>query len=133
MKLDEWELISVIAGRFGLDGGAMFGVVPRVMWERLLAPDEFNRIPMVMRLLVARGHGRTGGARIVLQCSPDDSVDTTSHLLRCSPGKRQQQNAFRLNTLKDQVRDAVRQCHSLAGPGTRDNQQRASPKWLISG
>ena len=59
MKLGEWELTSVIAGRFGLDGGAMFGVVPRVMWERLLAPDEFNRIPMVMRLLVARGHGRT--------------------------------------------------------------------------
>lgn len=59
MKIGEWDLTSVVSGRFGLDGGAMFGVVPRVMWEKLLPPDSFNRIPMVMRLLVARAPGHT--------------------------------------------------------------------------
>lgn len=37
----------------------MFGVVPKTMWEGLLPPDSFNRVPMVMRILLVRGHGRT--------------------------------------------------------------------------
>ncbi|MGD8413560.1 MAG: MBL fold metallo-hydrolase [Candidatus Latescibacterota bacterium] len=48
-----------MAGTFGLDGGAMFGVVPKALWAKNLPPDDANRIPMAMRLLLARGHGRT--------------------------------------------------------------------------
>ncbi len=59
MKLGDWEIKSVMAGKFGLDGGAMFGVVPRTLWEKRLPPDEHNRIPMVMRCMVARGQNRT--------------------------------------------------------------------------
>ncbi|HEY2824190.1 MAG TPA: MBL fold metallo-hydrolase [Gemmatimonadales bacterium] len=39
-------------GRQRLDGGAMFGVVPRPLWEREIAPDERNRIPLAMRCLL---------------------------------------------------------------------------------
>jgi glyoxylase-like metal-dependent hydrolase (beta-lactamase superfamily II) len=35
-----------------LDGGAMFGVVPKPLWERMIAPDERNRIPLAMRCLL---------------------------------------------------------------------------------
>src|SRR5512145_1279675 len=35
-----------------LDGGAMFGVVPRALWERRIAPDERNRIPLALRCLL---------------------------------------------------------------------------------
>lgn len=59
MQIGEWEIKSVMAGRFGLDGGAMFGVVPRTLWEKRLPPDDHNRIPMVMRCLLARGGGKT--------------------------------------------------------------------------
>jgi glyoxylase-like metal-dependent hydrolase (beta-lactamase superfamily II) len=59
MQLGDWNVRSCLAGRFGLDGGAMFGVVPRTMWARALPPDEFNRIPMAMRLLLVQGRGRT--------------------------------------------------------------------------
>jgi glyoxylase-like metal-dependent hydrolase (beta-lactamase superfamily II) len=59
MQMGDWKLTSCLAGRFGLDGGAMFGVVPRTMWAKALPPDEFNRVPMVMRLLIAQGKGRT--------------------------------------------------------------------------
>jgi glyoxylase-like metal-dependent hydrolase (beta-lactamase superfamily II) len=59
MKLGDWELKAVMAGRFGLDGGAMFGVVPRALWEKRLPPDDQNRIPMAMRCLLARGGDRT--------------------------------------------------------------------------
>jgi glyoxylase-like metal-dependent hydrolase (beta-lactamase superfamily II) len=59
MQLGEWSVRTILAGRFGLDGGAMFGVVPRTMWARALPPDEFNRVPMVMRVLLVQGRGRT--------------------------------------------------------------------------
>ena len=35
-----------------LDGGAMFGVVPKPLWEREIKPDERNRIPLAMRCLL---------------------------------------------------------------------------------
>ena len=40
------------AGLQQLDGGAMFGVVPRTLWERKIAPDAKNRIPLGMRCLL---------------------------------------------------------------------------------
>jgi methylmalonyl-CoA epimerase len=49
------ELISVSDGFFGLDGGAMFGVVPRTLWEGKAPPDERNRIALAMRPLIIRG------------------------------------------------------------------------------
>ncbi|HXV13841.1 MAG TPA: MBL fold metallo-hydrolase [Candidatus Krumholzibacteria bacterium] len=59
MRFGDWNVRTCIAGRFGLDGGAMFGVVPKTMWERLLPPDSYNRVPMVMRTLLVQGHGKT--------------------------------------------------------------------------
>ena len=45
--------ISVLdAGEVWLDGGAMFGVVPKPLWERLRAPDEKNRIRLAMNVLL---------------------------------------------------------------------------------
>jgi len=40
------------AGRLRLDGGAMFGVVPKPLWERRIEPDARNRIPLAMRCLL---------------------------------------------------------------------------------
>ena len=49
---------AIVAGVQRLDGGAMFGVVPKPLWERRIAPDERNRIPLAMRcLLVEHEHG----------------------------------------------------------------------------
>ncbi len=48
------------AGEFWLDGGAMFGVVPKPLWEREREPDERNRIRLAMNvLLVEDASGRT--------------------------------------------------------------------------
>ncbi len=40
------------AGLQRLDGGAMFGVVPRTLWSRRISPDDRNRIPLAMRVLL---------------------------------------------------------------------------------
>ncbi|WP_420457486.1 MBL fold metallo-hydrolase [Rubrivirga sp.] len=59
MTLAGYQIDTVEAGRLRLDGGAMFGIVPRPLWERRIAPDDRNRIPLAMRCLLLRGHGRT--------------------------------------------------------------------------
>ena len=56
MQLGDLKLTLVGDGGFRLDGGAMFGVVPKVLWQRAKPPDEKNRIQMVTNcLLVERG------------------------------------------------------------------------------
>lgn len=47
-----WTVHAIQAGPLRLDGGAMFGVVPKPLWEKRLAPDARNRIPMGMRCLL---------------------------------------------------------------------------------
>jgi glyoxylase-like metal-dependent hydrolase (beta-lactamase superfamily II) len=58
MKIGDWNIRSCLAGKFGLDGGAMFGVVPKTMWSKLLPADDKNRIPMVMRTMLIEGPER---------------------------------------------------------------------------
>ena len=56
MELGELKLTAVSDGEFRLDGGAMFGVVPRTLWEKPAPPDDRNRIRMGTNcLLVERG------------------------------------------------------------------------------
>ena len=46
------QLYSINAGKFKLDGGAMFGVVPKVIWKKLNPPDENNLCTWAMRCLL---------------------------------------------------------------------------------
>ena len=55
MNLGDLQLDVVRAGEFWLDGGAMFGVVPRVIWERLTPPDSSNRIRLQTNCMLVRG------------------------------------------------------------------------------
>jgi glyoxylase-like metal-dependent hydrolase (beta-lactamase superfamily II) len=48
MQLGDYGVEIIPDTEFRLDGGAMFGVVPRVVWERVSPPDEKNRIRMNM-------------------------------------------------------------------------------------
>jgi len=54
MRLGDFDLVPLSDGRFRLDGGAMFGVVPRVLWQRRAAADERNRIALSLRPLLVR-------------------------------------------------------------------------------
>ena len=55
MTFGELELFSLSDGYFRLDGGAMFGVVPKPLWERRAPADDRNRIMLGLRPLVVRG------------------------------------------------------------------------------
>lgn len=56
LKNLEFHILS--DGIFMADGGGAFGLVPRVMWEKLLAPDELNRVPFALNCLLIRSEGK---------------------------------------------------------------------------
>ncbi len=58
MKLGAFDIYPVTDGRFRLDGGAMFGVVPKTLWQKCCPADELNRIPLSLTCLLIRAHGK---------------------------------------------------------------------------
>jgi glyoxylase-like metal-dependent hydrolase (beta-lactamase superfamily II) len=52
--LGKFELISLSDGFFRLDGGAMFGIVPKPLWEKRIPADGRNRIRLGLRPLLVR-------------------------------------------------------------------------------
>lgn len=58
MLLGEVQLNIVSDGVFWLDGGAHFGIVPRVLWEPLISPDDRHRVPMGLNCLLIESAGK---------------------------------------------------------------------------
>lgn len=63
MKLGDLEFHVLVDGYLSLDGGAMFGVIPKVMWEKKIPPDGRNRIQLAMNCLLVHA----GGKRILVE------------------------------------------------------------------
>ncbi len=58
MQIGQYTLYEIETSRFGLDGGAMFGIIPKTLWERKIPADDRNRVEMSTRslLLVSDDH-----------------------------------------------------------------------------
>jgi len=91
MKLGDLEFHILTDGRFRLDGGAMFGVIPRPMWERVAPPDGRNRIVLAMNSLLVYA----GGKRILVETGSGDKWDA----------KRREIYAFEGRSLLEQLAD----------------------------
>jgi glyoxylase-like metal-dependent hydrolase (beta-lactamase superfamily II) len=89
MRFGDLEFHILNDGVFRLDGGAMFGVIPRPMWERVAPPDDRNRITLAMNSLLIR----TAGKRILVETGAGDKWDA----------KRQDIYAFEGRRLPDQL------------------------------
>jgi glyoxylase-like metal-dependent hydrolase (beta-lactamase superfamily II) len=95
LRIGPYELHAVSSGDFALDGGAMFGVVPKPLWEKTNPADERNRIALGMRLLLIKGPDRTflvdtglgdkwdakqnGIYRLENACLPDEALRRAGH------------------------------------------------------
>jgi glyoxylase-like metal-dependent hydrolase (beta-lactamase superfamily II) len=53
-RIGDIRITSLLDGWLALDGGAMYGIVPKVLWEKQLPADEHNRVRMAMRPLLVR-------------------------------------------------------------------------------
>jgi glyoxylase-like metal-dependent hydrolase (beta-lactamase superfamily II) len=71
VKLGKFDIQPVTDGRFRLDGGAMFGVVPKMLWEKCCQPDEQNRISLGLNCLLIR----TGRKNILVDTGLGDKED----------------------------------------------------------
>jgi len=58
LTMGGWTLTPIETGFLWLDGGSMFGSVPKPLWSRTNPADERNRIRLAMRCLLVEGHGR---------------------------------------------------------------------------
>ena len=67
-KIGIADVYSLTDGMFALDGGAMFGTVPRVLWEKKCPPDDKNRIALRINPLLIQLHGKN----ILIETGMDD-------------------------------------------------------------
>jgi glyoxylase-like metal-dependent hydrolase (beta-lactamase superfamily II) len=71
MKIGPYTLTPIETGTFALDGGAMFGVVPKTLWSKSNPADEQNRIDMALRVLLIQ----TQGKNILVDTGMGDKYD----------------------------------------------------------
>ncbi len=87
LKIGPYRISCLETNAFKLDGGAMFGVVPRVMWEKKAPPDPLNRIQMTMNALLVQDERRnilidTGvGSKWTEKGAKIYDIDPSRHLL----------------------------------------------------
>lgn len=70
MRFGNIELHMVSDGTYWEDGGGLFGLVPKVLWEQVKAPDERNRLPFQMRCLLIE----TSAQRILVDTGYGDKI-----------------------------------------------------------
>jgi glyoxylase-like metal-dependent hydrolase (beta-lactamase superfamily II) len=58
MQIGSYKITPIETGDFKLDGGAMFGVVPKPLWNKVAPADDLNRIAMIARCLLIETKGR---------------------------------------------------------------------------
>jgi glyoxylase-like metal-dependent hydrolase (beta-lactamase superfamily II) len=83
MKFGQFEIRSFVERQFKLDGGTMFGVIPRAIWRRLMPPDDNNLISMVTNLFLLRANGKT----ILFDAGLGDSLSEKEHKIYGSDGE----------------------------------------------
>lgn len=90
MQIGPYQVHSIVTGGFALDGGAMFGTIPKVLWSKNHPADDQNRIDLCMRALLLKSDRHT----ILIDCGLGDKggekfktlfkVDQISHNLEKS-------------------------------------------------
>lgn len=75
MKIGKWDVRHVEAGFFKLDGGAMFGTVPKVIWARLMPADDLNRVRFASNSLLLRGEVEGLSRVVVVETGNGDKED----------------------------------------------------------
>ncbi|MBI4971868.1 MAG: MBL fold metallo-hydrolase [Candidatus Omnitrophica bacterium] len=70
MKIGRFEISIISDGTFKLDGGGMYGIVPRVLWEKKTPPDIQNRITLGMNCVLVR----TGKKNFLIETGLGDKL-----------------------------------------------------------
>jgi glyoxylase-like metal-dependent hydrolase (beta-lactamase superfamily II) len=128
IELGERRVHLLSDGSFALDGGALFGIVPRALWERAHPPDERNRVRLACNVALVE----TGGKRVLIDAGMGDKwsekerdiygIDRTRGLLESLAG---------IGVRPDEI-DFVVNTHlhfDHAGGNTRRDGERVVPSF----
>ena len=83
LVLGDFELTLVSDGTYVTDGGAFFGVVPKVLWERKAQPDEFNRIRVGLNSVLVR----TGKLNVLIETGIGNKLQEKQRRIWQAPEK----------------------------------------------
>ncbi|MBX3414755.1 MAG: MBL fold metallo-hydrolase [Pirellulales bacterium] len=104
MELGDWRLDTVSGGRLRLDGGAMFGIVPRPLWEQVSPPDERHRIRMATNCLLARNGRHT----VLIETGPGSKQSARERdQLALEPGEPLVENLAALGVSVDEINTVI--------------------------
>src|SRR5919106_4383334 len=129
VTLGNLQLTSLNAGPFRLDGGAMFGVVPRPLWEKKSPPDERNRILLGMRPLVVEADW----GKMIIDCGAGDKMDPKSADIYALDRRRHLEHALTDAGLSSDSFDYVLATHlhfdHFGGATRRDDDGVVRPRF----
>lgn len=126
MKFGDIEIYHLNDGTFRLDGGAMFGVIPRPMWERKAKPDDRNRILLSMNCLLLRAAGQW----ILVETGAGDKWDEKRNGIFAFQGPPRLLDQLAARGLKPEQIDIVINTHlhfDHCGWNTRMEKDKAVP------
>jgi glyoxylase-like metal-dependent hydrolase (beta-lactamase superfamily II) len=83
LTLGDFELTAVSDGNYHLDGGAFFGVVPKVLWERKVKADENNQVPVGLNSVVVR----TGRHTVLIETGVGNKLSEKMKKIYGQPAK----------------------------------------------
>jgi glyoxylase-like metal-dependent hydrolase (beta-lactamase superfamily II) len=127
MQLGAWQLETVSGGNSRVDGGTMFGVVPKILWERFQPADHLNRIRCATNCVLARD----GRHAILIDTGYGGKAsDAARQRAEMEPGEPLLKSLAALNVTPEEI-DRVVLSHlhfDHAGGGTRrDERGRIGP------
>ena len=126
MRLGDLEFLVLTDGTLKLDGGAMFGVVPKPMWEKKARADERNRITLAMNCLLIRAAGKT----ILVETGAGDKWDAKHRDIYALEGSPRLPGQLAQHGVKPENVDIVINTHlhfDHCGWDTRDTNGKMRP------
>ncbi len=105
MKVGKFKLHIVNSGSFALDGGAMFGIIPKTLWQKSNPPDEKNRIPLVTRNLLLTSESK----KILIDTGMGDKWDVRSKdIYRIDQSENSMENSLKsVGITAEEITDVI--------------------------
>jgi glyoxylase-like metal-dependent hydrolase (beta-lactamase superfamily II) len=126
MRFGDIEVRYIDAGSFWLDGGSMFGIVPRTIWEKKMVPDERHRLKFACNSLLVRAGART----VLVETGNGTKWDEKLHKIYSFPANDPLTESLAKESVKPEEIDLVINTHlhfDHAGGNTRLIDGRAVP------